>query len=49
MRHSDTVLVTRDGYENLTDYPTELGELMVRGFKPAARLKGVLMRKMVGL
>ena len=29
-RHSDTVLVTKDGYENLTHYPADLESLIVR-------------------
>lgn len=49
VRHSDTVLVSRNGYENLTACPTGLDELTVRGSKLMARLKGALVRKMVGL
>jgi Xaa-Pro dipeptidase len=28
-RHSDTILVTEDGYEMLTNYPEELEELVI--------------------
>jgi Xaa-Pro dipeptidase len=28
-RHSDTILVTEDGYEKLTNYPEELEELII--------------------
>ena len=34
-RHSDTVLVTREGYECLTRLPTDLRSLTLRGWKPA--------------
>jgi Xaa-Pro dipeptidase len=45
-RHSDTVLVTKDGYERLTTHPTALEDVMIRGAKPGKRLKGALVRKM---
>jgi Xaa-Pro dipeptidase len=48
-RHSDTVLVTRDGYETLTQFPTALEGLVVQSKKPLARLKGAVIRKAVGL
>jgi carboxypeptidase PM20D1 len=43
-RHSDTVLVTCDGYECLTRLPTDLRSLTVRGWKPATRVRGALIR-----
>ena len=45
-RHSDTVLVTKDGYERLTTHPTSLEDVMIRGAKAGKRLKGALIRKM---
>jgi Xaa-Pro dipeptidase len=48
-RHSDTVLVTRDGYECLTRCPTDIGELTIRGWKPVTRLKGYCIRRALGL
>ena len=44
-RHSDTVLVTKDGYERLTVHPTALEDAMIRGAKAGKRLKGALIRK----
>jgi Xaa-Pro dipeptidase len=44
-RHSDTVLVTADGFECLTRQPTALGALDQRGLKPVARLHGMLVRR----
>ena len=46
-RHSDTVLVTKDGYEALTRYPDELERLIVRGSRPLKALKGAIMRKAI--
>ena len=48
-RHSDTVLVTEDGYESLTHFPTDLESLTLRGGKLFTRLRGVLVRKAVGI
>lgn len=45
-RHSDTVLVTKDGYERLTTHPTALADVMIRGAKIGKRLKGTLIRRM---
>jgi Xaa-Pro dipeptidase len=44
-RHSDTVLVTEDGFECLTRLPTSLGSLDQRGWKPLARFRGMLVRR----
>ena len=43
-RHSDTVLVTRDGYETLTKMPTDLDSLVIRNQKLLTRLKGQFVR-----
>ena len=45
VRHSDTVLVTNEGHELLTRYPMDLDELVVRGSKLIARVKGRLVRR----
>lgn len=49
IRHSDTILVTNDGYENLTHYPTNLASLVVTSTKLLTRLKGSFIRRAVGL
>jgi len=46
-RHSDTVLVTKDGYEILTKYPSDLAHLIVRRKNLAGKLKGALVRKAI--
>lgn len=43
VRHSDTVRVTKNNCELLTKYPMELDRLVIRGWKPCARLKGRLV------
>ena len=48
-RHSDTVLVTRNGHECLTRYCSDIESLTIRGWKPMKRLKGVLIRRALGL
>jgi Xaa-Pro dipeptidase len=48
-RHSDTVLVTRDGHECLTRYDSDIKSLTIRGWKPMTRFKGVLIRRALGL
>ena len=45
-RHSDTVLITKDGYERLTRHPTALEDVMIKGSKPLKKLKGALIRRM---
>jgi hypothetical protein len=49
MRHSDTVLVTDNGYETLTCYPTDLEQLTIQATKPLARFRGAFIRKSVGI
>ena len=46
-RHSDTVLVTKDGYELLTKYPSDLEHLIVRKQNRIAAIKGALIRKAI--
>ncbi len=48
-RHSDTLLVTKDGYENLTPFPADLEDVLVLGSKPFTRLRGSLIRRAVGV
>jgi Xaa-Pro aminopeptidase len=45
-RHSDTVLITKDGYERLTAQPTALADVIIRGAKISRRLKGALVKRM---
>jgi Xaa-Pro dipeptidase len=49
VRHSDTVLVTEDGFETLTHIPTELDSLVISNWKPLTRLKGKLVRRALRL
>lgn len=46
-RHSDTVLVTKDGFEKLTQYTDELSALIVRGKRPFHSLKGRIIRRAI--
>lgn len=46
-RHSDTVLVTKDGFELLTRYPDDLEHLIVRKQNWIAAIKGALIRKAI--
>lgn len=46
-RHSDTVLVTRDGYERITKYPDDLESLIVREKRIFQQLKGKIIRKTI--
>ena len=46
-RHSDTVLVTKDGYELITDYPADLDALIVRSPRFMNRMKGRIIRKAI--
>ncbi len=48
-RHSDTVRITRDGYEVLTRCPDSIEDLTFSSFKPYQKIKGVLIRKMFGI
>ena len=48
-RHSDTVLVSKDGYEILTHYPTDLDSLIVRDNRTAQKVKGAVIRKAINM
>ncbi|HYF77144.1 MAG TPA: Xaa-Pro peptidase family protein [Symbiobacteriaceae bacterium] len=49
IRHSDTTLVTRNGYENLTRFPSDLESMTLLGRKPLQRMQGALVRRAVGM
>ncbi len=49
VRHSDTVLVTRDGYRLLTQSAMDLASLVIRKWKPLAWCKGWMVRRALGL
>ena len=49
VRHSDTVLVTHDGFRLLTQSAMDLGSLVIRHWKPLARFKGWMVRRTLGL
>lgn len=44
-RHSDTILITKDGFEILTDAPQELSELIIKKPNRLAKLKGKIMKR----
>ncbi|HNS50711.1 MAG TPA: Xaa-Pro peptidase family protein [Anaerolineae bacterium] len=46
-RHSDTLLITGDGFEKLTRAPETLDELVILARRPLLRLKGAVMRRMM--
>jgi Xaa-Pro aminopeptidase len=48
-RHSDTVLVTENGYECLTSYPTSLEKLTLPPTRRIRALKGSMIRRAAGL
>jgi Xaa-Pro dipeptidase len=48
-RHSDTVLVTEDGFERLTRSPVTLEDLVITAARPLTRLKGAIVRRAVGV
>ena len=49
VHHSDTVLITEEGYECLTRYPTDLESLTIGGAKPWQRLMGGVTRRVAGV
>lgn len=48
-RHSDTVLVTKDGYEILTPFPVELNDMVIKNKNHSSRLKGKVIQKLLKL
>lgn len=49
VRHSDTVLVTYDGFRLMTRSEMELGSLVIRKWKPLTWGKGWMVRRALGL
>jgi Xaa-Pro dipeptidase len=49
VRHSDTILVTRDGAEMLTKFPVKLNDLIVKGARLSARIQGALVKRALNL
>lgn len=49
LRHSDTVLVTHDGFRLLTQSAMDLSSLVIRHWKPLTRFKGWIVRRALGL
>lgn len=49
IRHSDTVLVTEDGPESLTRYPTDLDSLILRGARLWPKVVGAVTRRVAGI
>ncbi|WP_178989095.1 M24 family metallopeptidase [Winogradskyella schleiferi] len=48
-RHSDTVLITKNGYEILTNCPDDINSLTFTNLKPIQKLKGNIIKKMYGI
>ncbi|MEA1962288.1 MAG: M24 family metallopeptidase [Bacillota bacterium] len=44
-RHSDTVLVTENGYEVLTKYPTDIDSLIVKENRIMKKFVGKIIKK----
>ena len=49
VRHSDTVLVTKDGHDLLTHYPSDLKDLIFLKHKPITRIIGHFVRRAAGM
>jgi Xaa-Pro aminopeptidase len=48
-RHSDTVLITKEGYEILTHFPVSLEELSLGSGRLISKVKGKIIRSALGL
>lgn len=48
-RHSDTLLITANGYEVLTHYPSDMDSLTLTAVKPLRRLMGKVISHSLGL
>ncbi|MEM7102862.1 MAG: Xaa-Pro peptidase family protein [Bacteroidota bacterium] len=48
-RHSDTVRITKDGFEILTNCQDDLSNLIFTASKPLQKLKGMLVKRMFNL
>ncbi|MGE5396152.1 MAG: M24 family metallopeptidase [Chitinophagales bacterium] len=49
IRHSDTVLVTGNGHEVLTPFPTEFNDLVIKANNPFKRIAGNMVRRAAGI
>jgi Xaa-Pro dipeptidase len=49
VRHSDTILVTKDGFEVLTNFPTDIDSLTIRKPRILKRLKGKIIQKILNM
>ncbi len=48
-RHSDTILVTKDGYELLTTAPIELPDCIISKSNTIAKIKGSIMKRLLNM
>ena len=48
-RHSDTILITKDGYKLLTNFPVELDDVTITSSNLLARVKGKIIQKALKL
>jgi len=48
-RHSDTVLITKNGYEILTNCPDDIKSLTFTSYKPLQKIKGNIIKKIYGI
>jgi Xaa-Pro aminopeptidase len=48
-RHSDTVLITKNGYEIVTNCPDDIKSLTFTNSKPIQKLKGNIIKRMYGI
>lgn len=49
IRHSDTILVTKNGCESLTRFPTDVKALTIKSWKLLTRMKGWAVRRTLRL
>jgi Xaa-Pro dipeptidase len=49
IRHSDTILITTDGYEILTPYPVDLETLTIKAKRRLKKTLWAVKRKLAGL
>ncbi len=48
-RHSDTVLVTKDGYELLTKFPVDIDSMLITNNNIISKIKGKFIREALKL
>ncbi len=48
-RHSDTVRITKDGYQILTKCPDDIESMTFTKSRPIQKLKGRIIKKMYGI